>query len=140
MATGSPMPQYPPAQAIDGKFTTRWASQQMVDPQFLQLDYGAPVHISDVQILWESACAKDYTIDVSNDATNWTTIKTVVGNTIGSNPMPTGWMGTGFVDLTGLSGVGRYMRMNGTVRCTALYGYSIWEIRAFGDTNASCTP
>jgi hypothetical protein len=38
-----------------------------------------------------------------------------------------------------LSAVGRYLRVNGTVRCS-VYGYSIWEMRAYGDTNASCTP
>jgi hypothetical protein len=112
----------------------------MVDPQFLQLDYGAPVHISEVQILWQTACAKNFTIDVSDDAATWTTIKTVTGNTAGiGGAGPTAWSGTGYEDLTGLSGVGRYMRMNGTARC-GMYGYSIWEIRAFGDTNASCTP
>jgi hypothetical protein len=34
---------------------------------------------------------------------------------------------------------GRYLRVNGTMRCT-VYGYSIWEMRAYGDANANCEP
>ena len=34
-------------------------------------------------------------------------------------------------DLTGLSGSGRYVRMNGVTRGTA-YGYSLYEMQVYG--------
>jgi hypothetical protein len=46
------MPQYACAEAVDGMLATRWASAQMIDPQFIDFDFSAPVHISEVQILW----------------------------------------------------------------------------------------
>jgi hypothetical protein len=115
-----------------------------VDPQWIDLDFGAPVFISEVDVLWEASCAKNYDLDISNDGLTWTTIPngTVVGNTLAGNVQadgktPTDW--TNAVVTKPLSAVGRYLRVNGTVRCT-VYGYSIWEMRAYGDTNASCTP
>ena len=127
---------FPPNLAIDGNFTTRWASAQGVDPQAIVIDYGAPVFVDRVQILWETACAKDYTLDISNDMTTWMSFKTVTGNMQGG-PSTTDW--TTAVDYVGLTAVGRYLRVNGTLRCT-IYGYSIWEMRAFGDTDATCHP
>jgi hypothetical protein len=136
-AVASPMPQFQASYAIDGDFTTRWDSAIGVDPQWIYVDYGAPVFFSEVQILWFSACAANYDLQVSKDATSWTTMKSIIGNTVGSGAEPVDW--TGAVDTKGLSGVGRYLRVYGTTRCT-IYSYSIWEMRAFGDTNASCTP
>jgi hypothetical protein len=131
------MPQFLPGLAIDGLLTTRWGSAQGVDPQWIAVDYGAPVHISEVQILFQRSCAKNYDLQVSDDAATWKTMTSITNNALGSALAPTDW--TGAVDTKGLSGVGRYLRMNGTARCT-MFGYSIWEMRAFGDTNANCTP
>ena len=36
---------------------------------------------SEAKLNWETAAGKDYLIQVSSDATNWTTIRTVTGNT-----------------------------------------------------------
>jgi hypothetical protein len=58
---------------------------------------------------------------VSNDDTNWTTIRTVTGGDGGVD------------DLTGLSGSGRYVRINGTRRGTQ-WGYSLWEFEVYGST------
>jgi len=63
---------------------------------------------------WSSAFSDPQWIQVSNDAVNWTSIYSTT----------TGDGGTD--DLTGLSGSGRYVRMNGTARGTA-WGYSLWE-------------
>ncbi len=133
------------ANAIDGLLTTRWESVDAVDPQRLDVDFGAPVFIDEVDILWEAACGKDYDLEVSMDETTWTTVPngTVTGNTLAANPPgnppvpPTDWSAA--VVTKPLEAVGRYLRINGTMRCT-MYGYSIWEMRAYGDENASCTP
>jgi hypothetical protein len=132
------------ADAIDGNFATRWGSAFMADPQWIDVDFGAPVFVDEVDILWQSACASAYDIDVSTDATNWTLVKAVTGAPPTWAAAPPGWTndaGMPTADVhKGLSGVGRYLRINGTARCLALYGYSIWEMRALGDTNASCSP
>jgi hypothetical protein len=123
--------------AIDGNFTTRWDSIHLLDPQSIYLDFGARVFINRVQIAWESACAKNYDLQWSNDAVTWTTLTSITGNTNGG-PAPIDW--TTAANHTALSGVGRYLRVNGTVRCSILNGYSIWEMRVFGDTNSTCHP
>jgi chitinase len=102
------------------------------------VDFGAPAYVNEVDILWQTACATAYDIDLSNDATTWTTLRAVAGSPPAWQNPPTGWT---MDDVqTGLGGKGRYLRINGTARCLAEYGYSIWEMRAFGDTNAGCIP
>jgi len=113
---------FPAGNAFDGNLTgTRWASKEGVDPQWLQVDLGAPASISHVKLTWEAAYAKSYTIQVSADGQAWTTIYTT---TTGNGATD---------DLTGLSGTGRYVRMNGTARGTA-YGYSLFEMQVYGTT------
>jgi hypothetical protein len=130
----------PAANAIDGKFTTYWESTHGVDLEWIDLDFGAPVFVNRVQIAWGASCAVDYTLGVSTDKMNWTTIKTITGNAMGTAAgVPTDWVTAMPVDSMGLSGVGRYLRVNATKRCS-IHGYAIWEMRAFGDTNAACTP
>jgi hypothetical protein len=131
-----------PANAIDGNLTTRWESAHGVDPEWIDLDFGTPVFLRDVQVLWEAACAKNYTLQISSDGTNWKVIATITNNTLAGNMIadgktPTDW--TKAVDSPNLNVIGRYLRVNGTVRCS-VYGYSIWEMREYGDKNAACTP
>ncbi len=109
---------YPANYAVDGNINTRWASA-FSDPQWIQVDLGVPVNINHVVLKWEEAYGKSYQIQISNDASSWTTIyNTTTGN--GS-----------IDDLTGLSGTGRYIRMNGTVRAST-FGYSLWEFQVYG--------
>jgi hypothetical protein len=126
------------ASAIDNNFATRWESAQGIDPEWIYLDFGSPVFFDRVRILWEASCAKNYDLQASNDAVTWRTMKSIVGNTLMNwPPGPTDWSAA--VDSTGFTGVGRYLRVFGTVRCH-VYGYSMWEMQAYGDTNASCAP
>src|SRR5258706_4998511 len=122
----SPTPQFPCAEAFDGSLTTRWASAQGVDPQWIYVDLGASYNISHVKLTWETAYGKSYQIQTSPDAATWTNIYTT---TTGDG---------GVDDLTGLTGSGRYVRMNGTVRGRG-WGYSLWEFEVYtgsgGPTN-----
>src|SRR3984893_3756977 len=106
-----------PNLAVDGNLGTRWSSAYS-DPQWIQVDLGSTFSICHVKLTWEAAYGKAYQIQVSNDATNWTTIYSTTTGTGGVN------------DLTGLSGSGRYVRMYGTVRAT-VYGYSLWEFEVY---------
>jgi hypothetical protein len=126
----------PAALAIDGNFATRWASKRTL-PDWIYLDLGAPAFVNRIRVAWERACAADYELQVSSDASTWTTMKSITGNTVGTGSPPADWAAG--VDHTGLSGVGRYVRINATVRCSA-NALSIWEIEVFGDANAGCRP
>jgi hypothetical protein len=114
------------AAAVDGVATTRWESA-FADPQWIYVDLGATTSISRVKITWENAYGKDYQIQTSNDASAWTTIKTVTGNTALVN------------DNTGLSGSGRYVRIYGTARGTG-WGYSIFELEVYAGTSGATIP
>ncbi len=114
------------AAAVDHDENTRWSSG-FTDNQSLTLDYGKIVTISRVRIDWERAHAAQYLLQVSNDSSNWTTIKTV-DNSQG-----------GIEDWTHLNGQGRYLRMQGVTRSSG-YGYSIFEIQAFSGTSTDPAP
>ena len=106
------------AKAVDGLSGTRWESVQGVDPQWIQLDFGSSATFCRVVLNWEVAYGKNYQVQVSDDASNWTTIYNAVNGNGGDDDLP-------------LFGSGRYLRIYGTARGTQ-YGYSLWEIQAFG--------
>ncbi|SEW43957.1 Por secretion system C-terminal sorting domain-containing protein [Chitinophaga sp. YR573] len=110
--------------AVDGNTSTRWSATMYTDPQWITVDLGSNYNISRVKITWEAAYAKDYLLQVSTDNTNWTTVKTIQGNTSLSN------------DHSSLSATGRYVRMYGTARGSD-YGYSIYELEVYGTASTS---
>ncbi|OPF75045.1 hypothetical protein VT50_0225735 [Streptomyces antioxidans] len=105
-----------PANAVDGKADTRWAADWS-DPQWLQVDLGGSTSFTHVQLVWESAYAKAYTIQTSDDGSNWRTVHEVTD-------------GNGGVDDFDASGTGRYVRVHGTARGTG-YGYSLYEFGVY---------
>jgi hypothetical protein len=105
--------------ALDGNGTTRWASAEGSDNEWLYVDLGATYAVNRIRIVWETACGRDYQLQVSPDAVNWSNLKTVTGNTALIN------------DHTGLSGSGRYLRINCTARNTE-WGYSLYEFEVYG--------
>jgi hypothetical protein len=123
--------------AIDNNFATRWESTFRVDPASITLDFGFQVHIGELDILWNSDCASAYDIDISDDGSAWTTLKSITANPASSQAAPSAWMND---DVETIASVGRYVRVHGTRRAQSQFGYSIWEMRALGDRNASCTP
>ena len=104
--------------AVDGLTNTRWSSAAS-NTQWISVDLGSQQSITHVRLNWEAAYGRAYQIQVSNNGTTWTTI---FSTTTGNGAMD---------DLTGLSGTGRYVRMNGTQRGTQ-WGYSLWEMEVFG--------
>ena len=107
--------------AVDGNMGTRWASQY-TNSQWIYVDLGATYNINRVKVNWEAAYGRNYQIQVSSNASRWTTIRTVSGNTSLTNDFP-------------VSGTGRYLRINGTLRGTE-YGYSIYELEVYGTSSA----
>jgi hypothetical protein len=116
----------PATNAVDGNTSTRWSSA-FSDPQWIYVDLQTTNNITEVILNWENAYGKSYQIQVSTDAVNWTNI---YSTTSGAG---------GIEDLTGLSGVGRYVRMYGTARGTQ-FGYSLWEFEVFGTPFAPTNP
>lgn len=115
---------YTGAKAVDGSTTTRWASAEGADPQWLRIDLGQTATIHRVLLNWEAAYAKKYRIEVSDDGTSFTTAATVD-------------TGDGKIDdLGGLGARGRFVRFVGLTRGTS-YGYSFWEMQVFGTTDSS---
>jgi hypothetical protein len=128
-AVSSAAPKQPAKNAIDGNTGTRWESAYS-DPQWIYVDLGAVKTVTEVRIDWQHAAAKDYRIDVSNDAANWSAaVVTKTGGIAVDHRID---------DLTGFSVSARYVRMFGTARAT-VYGYSIWEMTVSGYDPAACT-
>jgi hypothetical protein len=101
----------------DNNPVTRWSSQ-FSDPQWVKLDLGRIASIHKVVLQWESAYAKAFQIQISDDAKTWTTIYSTT-------------TGTGGAQTLTVDGSGRYIRMYGTVRATG-YGYSLWTFDVWG--------
>ncbi|MGQ4435730.1 MULTISPECIES: discoidin domain-containing protein [unclassified Streptomyces] len=103
----------PASAAFDGNTGTRWSSAAS-DPQWIQVDLGSSQSLCRVDLNWEAAYGKSFQIQASADGQTWTTLKSVTDGTAGSTSYD-------------VSGQGRYVRINGTVRGTG-YGYSLWEV------------
>ncbi|MEU5703548.1 discoidin domain-containing protein [Streptomyces aurantiacus] len=112
----------PAASAFDGNTGTRWSSQ-FADPQWVRVDLGSVQDICKVDLNWEAAHGKDFTIQTSADGQNWTTLKSVTN-------------GTGGTASYDVSGSGRYVRIHGTARGTG-YGYSLWEVAVHTGTGGT---
>jgi hypothetical protein len=110
--------------AFDNSSTTRWGSALNIDPQWIYVDLGARFDLCKISLSWEAAYAKDFQIQVSDDATNWTSINTSTGNTSQLN-------------IFYVTGTGRYVRMYGTARAT-VYGYSLYDFQVFGTPVNNC--
>jgi hypothetical protein len=108
---------FPVKNAVDGDMLTRWSSE-FADPQWMAIDLGDAQEISRVQLVWEAACGKAYTIQVSDDGQNW---RDVHATTSGSG-------GTENISFPPVSA--RCIRIHGTQRATP-FGYSLWEFRVF---------
>ena len=117
LASSTETADFPATAAVDGSATTRWSSSH-VDPSWIRVDLGAPVTLNRVVLRWETAYARSYQIQISNDATTWTTLYSTT-------------TGDGGVDTLTVTGTGRYLRMYGTARATQ-WGYSLWELEAYG--------
>jgi beta-glucanase (GH16 family) len=109
------------AKAFDYDAASRWATSSTtgwVDPGWIYVDLGATATIHKVILQWDPAYATAYQIQVSPNATAWTSIYSTT-------------TGRGFKETLTVNGTGRYVRMYGTTRATA-YGYSLWEFQVFG--------
>ena len=107
--------------AIDGDLKTRWSSE-FKDPQWISVDLGSVKRVDSIILTWENAYAKAYSVEVSEDAANWKEIYSTASekggkvNIILENPQ-----------------LARYIKVNCKERDKKEWGYSRWEIEAFGE-------
>ena len=113
----------PASAAVDGNTGTRWSSA-FSDPQWIQVDLGASANVTQVVLNWEAAFARSFQIQTAPAATGpFTTIFSTTA-------------GAGGIQTIPVTGSGRFVRMNGTVRATQ-FGYSLWEFQVFGTFGAA---
>lgn len=110
----------------DGSPGTRWESEA-ADPQWFEIDLGAPFDLDSIVLAWEYASAKSYTIDVSVDGTDWTTAYTTDSGPGGLETLEVS------TDAT------RFVRFTGTARNTP-YGYSAYSLAAYGTPSEVTLP
>ncbi|SNT26584.1 F5/8 type C domain-containing protein [Asanoa hainanensis] len=118
-----------PARAFDNDPASRWATAAntgWVDPGWIYVDLGATAGITQVVLQWDPAFARAYQIQVSPNATTWTSIYSTT-------------TGAGFKETLNVTGTGRYVRMYGTAR-SSTYGYSLWEFKVYGTGGNPTTP
>ncbi|MFD8011189.1 discoidin domain-containing protein [Streptomyces sp. NPDC058955] len=109
---------FPASAAVDGDPGTRWASQ-WTDGQWIQVDLGRTATVSRIVLNWEAAHATAYDIQLSDNGTDWRTVKSVTGS-------------DGGTDEIAVSGTGRHVRLQGVTRAGG-YGLSLWEFQVYGE-------
>ena len=111
-----------PARAFDGDMSTRWSSQHGSDPQWLCIDYRDVRTVDKVTIAWEAAYATAYKVQTSLDGHEWTDVYSTAA-------------GDGGTDVIMFEPVqARFVRLHGTQRVNAEWGYSVWEMNVSGST------
>lgn len=103
---------------FDGDPVSRWGSAETGGEQWITVDVGTTTAISKIVLKWESAFAKAYQIQVSDNAKNWTTI---FATTTGDG---------GIDEIAGIKNSARYIKVNATERATG-FGYSLFEMEVF---------
>ncbi len=108
--------------AVDGTIgnNSRWESEWKVDPQTLTVDLQAVYNINKVNVTWEAAGAKEYTVEYSTDGINWNQIASVTNGAAGQR------------SFNDFSVQAQYVRVKGTKRLMEAYGYSIEELEVYG--------
>ncbi len=108
--------------AVDGNLSTRWSSQ-FSDPQYITIDLQSVKIFNEVILNWETAYAKEYEIQVSNDNNNWNTMAHI------SN-------GMGGTEKISAQSSARYVRIYCIQRATQ-WGYSLYEIGIYNIEDVS---
>lgn len=69
-ASGAEAPSFPPSLAIDGNDATRWSADYSATP-WIAVDLGAAEPFDTIELAWEAASARSFTVETSLDGTSW---------------------------------------------------------------------
>ncbi len=108
--------------AVDGNLSTRWSSQ-FSDPQYIAIDLQSVQTFNEIILTWESAYAKEYEVQISNDNNNWNTLAHITN-------------GMGGTEKVSVQASARYVRIYGIQRATQ-WGYSLYEIGIYNTEDSS---
>ena len=114
-----------PGEAVDGNTGTRWASTWAA-AQWIQVDLGTATAVSRIDLNWEGAYAKAFSVQFSTNGTSYTQAYSTTTGTGGKQSIP-------------VSGTARYVKLNLTQRALENYGYSLWEFQVFAGTGTPPT-
>ena len=117
--------------AVDGSRTSYWESAPgggTPTDQFLYVDLKSTCTVHGIVLNWRSP-ASDYILDVSDNATDWTPLKTVTNNAA-----------TGVLTYSGLNATGRYVRMHATAMVAGNTDYALYDFQVLGMTASGAAP
>ncbi len=117
---GTNLPHY----INDGDLSTRWASGSGDQHQWVEIDLGTKQAIAGIELNWEGAFAKEYTLSVSDDRRQWSEIYTTDES-------------DGQIDALSLEEItcGRYLRLD----CEA-WGHATWRGYSLYDWSVTAAP
>lgn len=73
---------YPASNGNDGNLTTRWSAADANTGHWWEVDLGQPCNLTGDEVIWQnSGAVYDYTVAVSVDNVNWTTVVNKTSNT-----------------------------------------------------------
>ncbi|MGE8341679.1 MAG: family 16 glycosylhydrolase [Flavobacterium sp.] len=113
-------------QATDGDGGTRWASSFANATEWIYVDLGSNYTLNRVVLKWEAAYATQYKVQLSTD--NVFTENETINTQTASD---------GGTDDLAVSATGRYLRILCTAKALAPYGYSLYEIEAYGSSSTA---
>jgi len=110
----------------DGSLATRWESPTQ-DAVWASVDLGEVRPLGSVQLVWETAAAKAYTIKVSDDGATWSApVASVTDGVSGETRTITLPAGTS----------GRYVRLDTSSRTTT-YAHSLFRFSVYGEAGVT---
>lgn len=105
--------------AFDGDDSTRWASREYNNKEWIYLDLGSKINISKVILKWEAAYAKSYQIQLSDNGKTWRNVYETYSG------------GNGNIDEINFPQTSaRFVKMYAFERGTE-YGYSLYEFEVY---------
>ena len=109
----------------------RWETEHGKDNQFITLDFGSQKSVKELGIIWETASASDYKVQISSNGTSFTDVATYSGGTSTNHRLDT---------ITFKNPVNaRYVRVYCTQRNTQ-YGFSIYDMAIYGTDATNIIP
>ena len=111
---------------VDNSEKTRWAAKE-ADSEWIYVYVDKLATVNKVVLNWETAYAREYMIQVSNDALNWTTAYSEKAGSGGTDTIT-------FANI-----VANYVKMQGVKRGTT-FGYSLYEFEVYGIPLTSINP
>jgi hypothetical protein len=115
--------------AVDNNVNTWWSTTSgSGDAHYIYVDLGQSYSICRIVAKWSgNGRAKNYTVQTSTDATNWTTIHTRSNNTNNDDDFTVG-------------GTGRYIKLDLTERTNSWSGYELAELRIYNSLAGNTKP